>query len=368
MCIMSTMRIAIEEANPLPIYKQIKEQIKTYIIENGIEEGTLLPDINTIASTAGVSLKTAERALNELIREGICFRRPKKGTFVGKSSAAKQKRICGIYHAKGLRSFERDVIQSAIYRGITSQAEKEMMDIFFITPDAKESISFYLTHKELDFRGIIMLHWEGLKELEDLAKTFTDIKFVHLNYHLNGFDDTPSNIYGVFNDEYAGAYQMTEYLIGKGHKKIAVFSKELPNENYRQRIEGYRHSLEDNGIRFRKSLVYTIERREETDLRDIGKKLASDLTDSGRRPTAILCVNDVMASGVIEYLREIGRDKEIEVAGYDNAIPHISRDHNFSTVKVDFEKMGAKAVDILTNKKGNYSKVLKITPQVLIRN
>ena len=157
------MRIKVTEASSVPLYKQMKEQIKTYILENHIEEGIPLPDIKTIASTAGVSPTTTERALTELIREGICFRRPKKGTFVGKSESMTQKKnACGIYHAKGVESFEKDLIQAQVYKGITEEAYKKEIDPFFIIPDAEKSISFYLSHKRLDLRGIIMLHWEEL--------------------------------------------------------------------------------------------------------------------------------------------------------------------------------------------------------------
>jgi len=362
------MRIIVKEAVPVPVYKQIKEEIKNYLIENKVREGTPLPDIKTIASIAGVSLKTAERALNELIKENICFRRPKKGTFVGKINyTILKKKICGVYHARGLKSFEKDLVQSAIYRGISEQSQKEGIDLFFITTEAEESISFYLRNSELDFKGIIMLHWEDLSEGKILAKKFPYIKIVFLNYYLDGFEDTPSNIYGVFNDDYAGAYQMTEYLIEKGHKKIAIFTIELRNENYRQRVEGYKHALEDNGIKFERDFVYIMERREGVDLREVGRSLARSLINKGTKVSAIFCVNDVMATGVIDYLREIGKG-EIKVVGYDDIIPHLSRDYKFSTVKVDFEKMGKKAISILTDKDNKYPKILKIPPKLLIRN
>jgi len=366
---MKNMKIIIEEASPIPIYRQIKEQIKKYLIENGIEEGTPLPDIRTISSIAGVSLKTTERALNELIKEEICFRRPKKGTFVGRPhSAIQKKKICGIYLASGFKSFENDLIQTSIYRGISKQAHTKGMDTFFITGDIKKSISFYLEHNtKFDFKGIMMLRWEKLTEGKILAEKFPDIKFIYLNYYIDGFEDMPSNIYGVFNDDYAGAYQMTEYLIGKGHRKIAIFSVGLKNENYHQRIKGYKQALKDNGIKFRKTFVRIMEKEEKVDLRDVGRSLTDDLIKSGKIPTAIFCVNDLIASGVIEYLKEIGKDKKIEVTGYDNIIKYISKDYNFSTVEIKFEKIGIKAIDILTNKKCNYPKVLRITPQILIR-
>ena len=204
-------------------------------------------------------------------------------------------------------------------------------------------------------------------ERKVIAERFPDMKFVYLNYYLDAFEDTPPNVYGIFNDDYAGAYQMTEHLINKGHREIAIFSIELISENYRQRIKGYRQAFKNNGLKFKRSLIYTTKRESGVDLRDIGRMLAGELISSGKRATAIFCVNDIIAQGVIEYLRERDEDKKIEVVGHDNVIPHISMDYNFSTVQVDLKKMGAKAIDIVSDKKGTYPKVLRIMPQILVR-
>jgi len=363
------MKLNVAEEHPLPIYKQIAEQIKAYIIKNGLKEGTKLPDIRTIASLGGVSVKTAERALNELIKAGICFRRPKKGTFVGEILRLTEKKpVCGIYHALGFTSFENDLVQASIYRGILKKTHKNGMDTFFITQKPEKSISFYAGNDGIEIKGVIMFHWEELEEGIRLAEEFPHIKFIHLNYYLEGFEDTPPNIYGIFNDDYAGAYQMTEYLIRKGHRKIAVFSVKQVVENYRRRVRGYRECLEDHGVRVDPALYLSMELKKEADLRDVGRELLGKLLQGGKKVTAIFCINDIMATGVIEYLRELGLDKKIEVAGYDHIVPQLSLDYGFSTVAVDFERMGEKAVEILTNEKRNYPKEMRIVPQLIIRN
>ena len=242
------------------------------------------------------------------------------------------------------------------------------MDTFFVTGKPEESISFYTTKRETEMKGIIMLHWEELEEGIKLAKKFPHLKFIYLNYYLKGFEDTPPNIYGIFNDDYAGAYQMTEYLMKKGHRKIAIFTIEQPDENYRRRVKGYREALEDRGIRFNPSLIFSMERKKSIDLRAIGRSLLENLLRSKRKVSAIFCVNDVIAAGVIEHLRRLRMDKEIEVAGYDYIIPQLSIDYSFSTVSIDFERMGEKAVDILANEKRNYPKEMRIIPQLVIRN
>ena len=105
------------------------------------------------------------------------------------------------------------------------------------------------------------------------------------------------------------------------------------------------------------------------DLRETGMKLAEQAICSEQRPTAVFCVNDLLAAGVVNYLRKKGKEGSVEVFGYDNVIPHVSKDYGFSTVKINFENMGERAVDILMDEKGRkYPKVMKITPQILIRS
>ncbi len=362
------MRLKVREEHPVPVYKQIAEQIKAYILENNLKEGTKLPDIKTLASIGGVSIKTVERSLNELIKEGICFRRPKKGTFVGRiPRLAETKPVCGIYHALGFTSFENDLVQASIYRGILKKTQKKGMDTFFITGKPEDTISFYTANPGMDLKGIIMFHWEELDEGIKLAEEFPRLKFIYLNYYLENFEETPPNIYGIFNDDYAGAYQMTEYLIRKGYKKIAIFSIEEKPENYRRRVKGYRECLEDHGIKVDPSLIFCTVREKGVDLREIGERLVKELLRKKKKVPAIFCVNDVIAAGVIEYLRRMGMDEEIEVVGYDYIIPQLSMDYGFSTVAIDFERMGEKAVDILINDRRSYPKEMRIIPQLVIR-
>lgn len=361
------MKIKIDKTSPAPIYEQIKIQVRSYFVDNGVEEGTLLPDIRKLASSAGVSTWAVDKALRELIDEGICYRRPKKGTFFGGLKNLNEKKaICGICHASGLDTFEKDLTQAAIYRGIYGLAHKKQMDTLFLPAKPSENISFYSARTRIDFKGVVMLHWEQLDEVIDLAERFPRIKFVHLNYYLNDFVSTPSNVYGVFNDDYAGAYQAVNYLSGEGHKKIAAISVPLENENYRLRLSGYRDALKDNGMHYSRNFVYSLDRLPGEDLRETGKRIADELLGSGEDFSAVFCVNDLLAEG---FAMQLGKNSRIEIFGYDNLVPRISLDNSFSTVKIHFQKIGEKAVEILSNDSNrDFPKVLKITPQLLIRN
>ncbi len=219
------MKIKINSDSPLPVYKQVKEQLLLHISESGLIVGARLPDIRSIASIAGVSVMTVNKALNQLVEEGYCYRRPKKGTFVGNfEGLTAKKRLCGVCYSGSYESFEQDVTQGIIYRGISRRAHELDSDVFFLSREPFESISFYMARSKIDLKGLVMLHWEELDTGNKLAKEFPNIKFVYLNHLIENFEETPPNVFGIFNDEFAGAYQMTEHLLSKGHKKIAALT------------------------------------------------------------------------------------------------------------------------------------------------
>lgn len=65
------MKIIISNQSELPIYAQIKEQVKEQILNGQIEEGTVLPSIRNLAKEVGVSVITTTRAYNDLEAEGF---------------------------------------------------------------------------------------------------------------------------------------------------------------------------------------------------------------------------------------------------------------------------------------------------------
>lgn len=65
-----------------PLYEQIKNQIKSQIINQEIEEGQMLPSIRSLAKLLQVSVITTKRAYDELETEGFIESVPGKGSYV----------------------------------------------------------------------------------------------------------------------------------------------------------------------------------------------------------------------------------------------------------------------------------------------
>lgn len=76
------MKVIISTYSELPIYSQIKEQIKEQIMSGLIPENTTLPSIRQLARDLGVSVITTTKAYNELEIEGFILPKQGKGCIV----------------------------------------------------------------------------------------------------------------------------------------------------------------------------------------------------------------------------------------------------------------------------------------------
>ena len=76
------MYIVLSNSSDLPIYGQIKEQVKTQILSGELSENEMLPSLRQLAKDLKISVLTTTRAYNELEEEGFITSRQGKGFFV----------------------------------------------------------------------------------------------------------------------------------------------------------------------------------------------------------------------------------------------------------------------------------------------
>lgn len=76
------MKILLSNKSDLPIYEQIKTQIKEQIMSGRIAENEFLPSIRQLAKDLGISVITTTRAYSDLEEEGFIATIRGKGSFV----------------------------------------------------------------------------------------------------------------------------------------------------------------------------------------------------------------------------------------------------------------------------------------------
>jgi GntR family transcriptional regulator len=76
------VKIIIKNGSDLPLYQQIKDQIRGCILRQELTEGEKLPSIRSLANDLHVSVLTTKRVYEELEKEGFIVTTAGKGSFV----------------------------------------------------------------------------------------------------------------------------------------------------------------------------------------------------------------------------------------------------------------------------------------------
>ena len=76
------MIIVIKNRSELPIYEQIKQQMKAQILDGTLREDEQLPSIRQLARDLKISVITTTRVYNDLLDEGFITSMSGKGYYV----------------------------------------------------------------------------------------------------------------------------------------------------------------------------------------------------------------------------------------------------------------------------------------------
>jgi GntR family transcriptional regulator len=76
------LKIIVSNRSGVPIYEQIKEQIKEAIFSGELKEDELLPSIRQLARDLKISVITTTRAYSDLEQEGFVVQMQGRGCYV----------------------------------------------------------------------------------------------------------------------------------------------------------------------------------------------------------------------------------------------------------------------------------------------
>ncbi|MGC8977324.1 MAG: LacI family DNA-binding transcriptional regulator [Candidatus Ratteibacteria bacterium] len=126
-------------------------------------------------------------------------------------------------------------------------------------------------------------------------------------------EETYNNFDKVIIDNTNGAKEAVKYLIEIGHRRIAFISDKVTTK---KRLEGYEIALREKNIEIDEELIEIRSGRSE----EIGYQAGLKLLSKKNRPTAIFCVNDLIAIGVLRASFELNIEvpDEISIVGFDD--------------------------------------------------
>lgn len=121
------MDIIISNSSGVPIYEQIKEQIKVKIVSNELQAGELLPSIRSLAKDLRCSVITTKNAYEELVNDGYVRNVPSKGFYV----AEVNKELAREEQLNKIQGLLDSVVNIANMNNISKKTINEMLDILY---------------------------------------------------------------------------------------------------------------------------------------------------------------------------------------------------------------------------------------------
>lgn len=121
------MKINISMISNLPIYEQIKNQIREQILSGELATETQLPSIRALARELKVGVITTKRVYEDLGKEGILISHAGKGYYV----ADLDRDYVRNSHLKLLREQLSDIKTYAQAAGFGKEELKEVIDSLF---------------------------------------------------------------------------------------------------------------------------------------------------------------------------------------------------------------------------------------------
>jgi LacI family transcriptional regulator len=151
---------------------------------------------------------------------------------------------------------------------------------------------------------------------------------------------------GVTATNREGTVELTNYLLGLGHRRIGFITGRVYLSSARERLEGFRVTLAAAGVQLDPSLIEEGHYDQES-----GLVAARRLLARSERPTAIMASNDQEAFGVLTAAREagLGVPDDLSVVGFDD-VPMAEHVHPpLTTVHQPLYEIGRSAADMLIN-------------------
>jgi LacI family transcriptional regulator len=273
--------------------------------------------IHDVAKSAGVAIKTVSRVLNDEPNVSVTTRARVKAvvralnyhpSLSARGLAGRGSYLIGLLYANPSANYVVDVQHGAMTR-----CREERFQLFVHQcggqgAELAREVLGIVDQTNVD--GLVIT--PPLSESEHLTRALDRRTLPFVRIAPNAARHTSPY---VDMDDESAAREMTEYLIGLGHRRIAFIVGHPAHCASRRRLQGYRLGLRAHRIPFRADYV-----RQGYFEFESGLEGARELLALHEPPTAIFASNDDMAAGALVAAHEKGLTvpDRLSVAGFDD--------------------------------------------------
>jgi LacI family transcriptional regulator len=150
----------------------------------------------------------------------------------------------------------------------------------------------------------------------------------------------------IVSDNRSGAREVAKFVIDKGHERIALIGGPAPLWSAEQRQAGYREALAAAGHNPDEVPFFAGDYHQKSGYDLAAKALEGSAAE---RPTALICANDLMAIGALEYCKSagIGCPDDVSIVGFDDVPTAALVTPRLTTTRQPAHDLGSAAARLL---------------------
>ena len=328
-------------------YKQLVETLKGNILSGRYGKSNPFPSVRSLIRRHGLSNTTVLRALDELVKQGLIFRKQGAGTFVAVRATARK--IGLIVPGIAVTDFFKPIVSEINRLAHEANYELRFGEVWSEIREERTTQVRALAEEFCDgnFAGVIYEPMAGPlgDEINPVVLGMFErkkIPVVLLDCDIVPFPERSGyDVVGV-NDLEAGA-RIANHLLSVGAKNIHFLIGKLYPTTFASRLAGAQFALQLAGMKVSKggNVLYA----EADDLKSLKRYLKRQKSP----PDAFICSNDVIAAVFKQTLEAVGLrvPQDVMLTGFADLPVASLMSPKLTTVHQNREQMARAAFDRL---------------------
>lgn len=332
-----------------------------------LELNRAAPKLSDVARVAGVSLATASRALSaseqvrpetlERVRDAV---RMLGYVAHGAARALASRRT----HTVGavIPTLDNAIFANSV-NALQTMLNEGGFTLLLASHGYDLKVEVQVT-KALVERGVDGLVLVGTDHDHELYQLVNALKIPYvLTWSLDDSGRHPC----IGFDNREAAIQVTRFLLDLGHREFGVISGHtMNNDRARNRVAGVRDALEAHGLSLPQSRIV-----EKAYSLTSGREGLRQLMAGPRRPTAVICINDVLAIGAVIECEALGLSVpgDVSITGFDDMEIAAHVGPGITTIHLPTAELGRAAANHIISRlaEGDVPRCTKLPVELIVR-
>lgn len=338
------IRFEISKESSLPLHLQLLDELRHKVTTGVFKPHERLPGEWELVESLQISRATIQKAWQAAEDEGLIYRLPGKGTFIAEPRAAVQVRTAvgliipdfrGATPMKTVRGAERIFRRQGYHLQVASSDFSLAEENRVLRQMREDGVS-----------GCILWAVKSDDTARLVGSIAEAMPVVLLDRPLPGL-----HLPCVTSNNYVGATQAMDHLIGMGHRRVAFLARpHLEMWTVAERYRAYQDAMRSIGMTPLEPILIGTDRELSsydayTNSDDDTLQSFVDLLSQPDRPTAIFAVNDWMAMRAYRAAALAGLTipRDLSLVGFDNldVVDYLSPP--LTTIAQSAETLGAEA-------------------------